>query len=88
MQLIRAHHLARGDAHHKNLRRNYLYPRRKSYKYQASTFWRAQGVLRKKVRLDFMLGSLVKQRTFIRCAKVSQPWRSTNMVKMASRVMP
>ena len=40
---------------------------------QVSTRFLAQGVLRRKVRLDLMLGSWLKQRMGIRSAIVSQP---------------
>ena len=39
--------------------------------YRVSTLVRAQRVRRKKVRLDFMLGSLEKQRTRILAARPS-----------------
>jgi hypothetical protein len=42
-------------------------------RYRLSTFSRAQGVLRKTFRLDPMLGSLLKQRRAMRCARPSQP---------------
>ena len=43
-----------------------------------STFCRAHGVFRKKVRLDFTLGSWRKQRTGIRRPISAHPCRATN----------
>ena len=54
----------------------------------ASTFWRAQGVLRRKVRLDFTDGSNWKQRIGIRMAISLQPCRWTNWLMMLSKVTP
>src|SRR5690606_6593729 len=45
-------------------------------------------VRRKKVRLDLMLGSLLKQRISIRWASPSHPYRACSSTSMASRVMP
>ena len=56
--------------------------------YISSTFWRADGVRRKKVRLDLMLGLSVKHLMSTTRAMASQPWRSTSEVKIISRVMP
>ncbi len=55
---------------------------------QASTFLRAQGVLRRKVRLDFTDGSNWKQRIGIRQAISFQPCRWTNRLTMCSKVIP
>ena len=54
----------------------------------ASTFWRAQGVFRRKVRLDFTLGSWRKQRIGMRRPISAQPCFSTNFFTMVSSVMP
>jgi hypothetical protein len=43
-----------------------------------SAFWRAQGVFRKNVRLDFTLGSWRKQRTGMRRPISAQPCRATS----------
>jgi hypothetical protein len=56
--------------------------------YSVSTFDLAQGVLRKKVKLDLMLGSLAKQLMRILRAISSQPNRSTRSVKIFSNVTP
>ena len=54
---------------------------------QVSTRFLAQGVLRRKVRLDLMLGSWLKQRMGIRSAIASQPWRATSSLRIAAKVM-
>jgi hypothetical protein len=41
--------------------------------YNSSTFFLAQGVLRKKVKLDLTLGLLLKQLILMIDAKLSQP---------------
>jgi hypothetical protein len=56
-------------------------------KYNCSTFLRAHGVLRKNFKLDFMLGSCVKQRTGTAAPIASQPMLSDSSVTIASRVM-
>jgi len=51
-------------------------PRRASRsmkRYSASTFSRAQGVLRRNLRLEATLGSLVKQRKGMRSPSPGQP---------------
>lgn len=58
------------------------------FKYSSSTFLRAQGVLRKNLRLDLMLGSCVKQRIGTAAPIASQPMRSASCVTIASSVMP
>ncbi len=57
-------------------------------KYNSSTFFLAQGVLRKNFKLDLMLGSCVKQRTGTTAAIASQPMFSESWVIIISRVMP
>jgi hypothetical protein len=57
-------------------------------KYNASTFLRAHGVLRKNFKLDLMLGSWVKQRTGTAAPIASQPMRSESWVTIISSVMP
>jgi len=42
-------------------------------RYKLSTFSRAQGVLRRTFRLDPMLGSLLKQRNGMCCARPAKP---------------
>jgi len=46
------------------------------------------GVLRRKVRLDFTVGSKRKQRMGIRRPISSQPCRATSWLMMCSSVMP
>ena len=48
----------------------------RSFKYNASTFLRAHGVLRKNFKLDLTLGSCVKQRIGTAAPIASQPMRS------------
>ena len=48
----------------------------------------AQSVFRKKVKLDFILGLLLKQLILICCASSSQPKWATNSVTIASNVLP
>ncbi len=57
-----------------------------AFRYNCSTFSRAQGVFRRKVRLDFMLGSCVKHRMFIFSPNVSQPYFSSKKVSISSNV--
>ncbi len=57
-------------------------------KYNSSTFFLAHSVFLKNLRLDLMLGSLLKQFIFITLPKRSQPWYSTRCVNIASRVLP
>jgi 23S rRNA pseudouridine2604 synthase len=57
-------------------------------KYNSSTFFRAQGVRRKKTRLDFTFGSIVKQRTGTAAPIASQPMVWLSCVTIASSVMP
>ena len=57
-------------------------------KYKASTLSLAHGVLRRNLRLDLMLGSLIKQLTGMRSARPSQPQCSNSVVTIASSVMP
>ncbi len=57
-------------------------------KYNSSTLFLAQGVLRKNFKLDLMLGSCVKQRTGTTAAIASQPMLSDSWVTIISRVMP
>ena len=42
-------------------------------RYRLSTFSRAHGVLRSTFRLEPMVGSLLKHRKAMRCARPSQP---------------
>ena len=56
--------------------------------YNSSTFARAQGVLRKNVRLDLMLGLLIKQLMGINFPKRSKPNSSTSSVTIFSSVTP
>src|SRR5690349_8301712 len=56
--------------------------------YSSSTFFLAQGVLRKKVRLDLMLGSLIKQLMRMRRPSSSHPKWATRWLRMASSVLP
>jgi hypothetical protein len=56
--------------------------------YKSSTFFLAQGVLRKKVKLDFILGSILKQLTLIIWPNSSHPYSSTNSFKIISSVFP
>jgi len=56
--------------------------------YQFSTFVRAHGVLRKKVRLDFTVGLKRKQRMGTRRLISPQPCRWTRVFRMVSSVMP
>jgi len=57
-------------------------------KYNCSTFLRAHGVLRRNFRLDFKLGSCIKQRIGKTAAIASQPMLSDSCVTMASSVIP
>ena len=56
--------------------------------YSCSTFSRAQGVLRRNFKLEFIVGFNAKQliRTF--SSIYSQPYLATSSSKMALRVMP
>jgi hypothetical protein len=56
--------------------------------YKSSTFFLAQGVLRKKVRLDLMPGLLLKQLMGILRPKSSQPKNPTSSSRMAANVLP
>lgn len=62
--------------------------RRPIHKYNSSTFARAQGVLRRKVRLDLTEGSCVKHRMGIMRPSSSQPYRSTRRVTISSSLTP
>ncbi len=53
-----------------------------------STLWRAQGVLRRNVRLDFTVGLNWKHRTGMRRAISFQPCRCTSSLRIFSSVMP
>ena len=55
---------------------------------QSSTFFRAQGVLRRNVRLDFTLGLNWKHRMGMRRPISLQPCRWTSWLRMFSSVMP
>ena len=55
---------------------------------QSSTFFRAQGVLRRKIRLDFTDGLNSKHRTGILRAISAQPCCSTRCTTIASSVTP
>ena len=55
---------------------------------QSSTRWRAQGVLRRNVRLDFTEGLNWKHRTGMRLAISLQPCRWTSWLSRFSSVMP
>jgi hypothetical protein len=57
-------------------------------KYNASTFARARDSFLKKIRLDLILGLLVKQLTGIFFASPSHPYFSTNAVIIALSVIP
>lgn len=56
--------------------------------YSASTSARAQGVLRKNFKLDFTLGSLLKQLILMSCPNLAQPYFATSAFTCISRVMP
>lgn len=61
---------------------------RQSREYSASTFSRAQGVLRRNLRLDEMLGSCVKHLILIFCPSASQPCCASSSVSIILRVIP
>lgn len=48
------------------------------FRYSASTSERAQGVLRKNFKLDFTLGSFLKQLILISWLNLTQPYLATN----------
>lgn len=50
-------------------------------RYRLSTFSRTQGVLCRTLRLDPMLGLVLKHRTEMRWARTSPPWYSTISVR-------
>lgn len=56
--------------------------------YKSSTFLRAQGVLRKNLRLLFMLGLLLKQLMGMSLPSSSQPYISTRCVTIIWSVLP
>ena len=56
--------------------------------YKSSTFFLAQGVLRKKVKLDLMLGLLIKQLIRMRSPSSSHPKWATSSVTINSNVLP
>lgn len=56
--------------------------------YSSSTFFRAQGVLRKNFKEELMPGLLVKQLMRMIWPSSSQPKWCTSSVKMASSVFP
>src|SRR5688572_13955698 len=58
------------------------------YRYSPSTFSRAQGVLRRNLRLEGTLGSTLKLRTSMRLPSSSQPKNATSSVTMVSSVTP
>src|SRR5687768_12134597 len=58
------------------------------FTYNSSTFARAQGVRRRNVRLDLMLGSYWKHRIGTRRPRSSHPKCPTSSVSNRSRVMP
>ena len=57
-------------------------------RYNSSTFVLAQGVLRRNFRLDLIEGSWVKQRILIRLPNSFQPYTSTRLVTILSKVIP
>jgi hypothetical protein len=57
-------------------------------KKSCSTFCRAHGVRLRNLRLDLMLGSLVKQPISMRRPSSAQPWRATSSLRIASSVIP
>lgn len=57
-------------------------------KYNSSTFFLAQGVLRRNLRLDEILGSILKQLMSMSIAISSQPMRVTKWVRIISSVLP
>lgn len=57
-------------------------------RYSCSTFCLAQGVRRKNLRLELMLGSWVKQRMSIRQPRPSQPYLSCSDSSIILRVIP
>jgi hypothetical protein len=56
--------------------------------YNPSTFSRAQGVLRRNVRLDLMLGLVVKHFIVIDPPSSSHPYSATRYIRIASSVFP
>ena len=56
--------------------------------YSSSTFFLAQGVLRKNFKEEVMLGLLVKQLMRMILPNSSQPKWCTSSFKMASNVLP
>ena len=60
----------------------------KTLTYRSSTFFRAQGVFRKNLRLDVIVGSKRKHRTGIRCASPFQPTCSTKRLRITASVTP
>ena len=56
--------------------------------YKSSTFFLAQGVLRKNFKLEFMLGFDMKQLIRIKLPRSSHPICSTKKIKMLSKVLP
>lgn len=58
------------------------------FRYSASTSERAQGVLRKNFKLDFTLGSFLKQLILISWLNLTQPYLATNALTYISSVIP
>src|SRR5215207_10500141 len=58
------------------------------FRYSSSTFFLAQGVRRKNVRLDLMLGLSVKHLMGMRLPSSAQPYCSTSWFRIASSVIP
>ena len=67
---------------------NYISISRNIFKNNPSTRSRAQGVFRRKVRLDLIEGLCVKQRMGIRSPSSFQPKCVTNCSKMVSSLRP
>jgi hypothetical protein len=79
-------------AHDERLReiheRRLFPPPRTDHRYRFSTFVLAQGVFLKNVKLDFMLGSLLKHLILIIRPSFSHPYRSTKRCSIISSVTP
>src|SRR5215207_1705088 len=58
------------------------------FRYSSSTFFLAQGVRRKNVRLDLMLGLSVKHLMGMRLPSSSQPYCATSWFRRVSSVIP
>ncbi len=57
-------------------------------RYRSSTFFLAQGVFRRNLRLDFTEGLLLKHRILMSIPNSSQPYSSTRLFTICSRVTP